>query len=297
MSTQPVSPVVNSTKVVNLALVKDAPSNRYIGLDYGIRTNIKDDRPNENILNKYDASTTSKPKVNVNPDVSSFVEESIRRYMRTMGFNLDADVSTDYMMQVTITDFNINYLSGIGWSGTVKLDIAVYDHNRNLVYPNVPASGRANKAGSSTDWALASATMNTAYTNAIEDIDWDRIAFFLQSTNPNKKVSGDGTTALEKNVIRWFITSQPKGADVYWRVVSSTPDVKNTNRNYLGTTPYESTETLDIKGLKMKNAGNVQIEVTCEKAGYLEQTRRFNLEQVVDQKEISTKFNLVKEDE
>lgn len=281
------------TNVVNLALVKEAQSNRFMFLDYGIRLNVADNRPNDNILRKYDGSTTYTPKVNVEPDVRSFVDESMRHYMRTLGFNFDADIRTDYMMQVNITDFNVSYLSGAGWSGTVKLNIEVYDHNRTLVYPNVPVSGRSTKAGVSNDWELASMALN----NALADVDWDLIAFFLNKDNPNKQVTGDGTTGLEKNVIRWFVTSQPKGADVYWRVVSSTPDVKNTNRNYLGTTPYESTETLDIKGLKANNLGNVQIEVTCEKVGYLEQTKRFSLQQVVDQKEISTKFNLVKEDE
>ena len=290
---------VNPTKanVVNLALIKEAQSNRFMFLDYGIRLNVADNRPNDNILRKYDASTTYTPIVNVEPDVRSFVDDSMRHYMRTLGFNFDADIRTDYMMQVNITDFNVSYLSGAGWSGTVKMNIEVYDNHRTLVYPNVPVSGRATKAGVSNDWALASIALNNAYANALADVDWDLIAFLLNKDNPNKQVSGDGTTGLEKNVIRWFVTSQPKGADVYWRVVSSTPDVKNTNRNYLGTTPYESTETLDIKGLKTNNLGNVQIEVTCERAGYLEQTKRFSLQQVVDQKEISTKFNLVKEDE
>lgn len=295
-SFRPTTQMPPQPKEINLALIKDAPSNRLNNLDYGIRLNIRDDRANYNILKKYDASTISTPKVTVNPDVESFVSESMRRYMRTMGFNLDADVSTDYMMQVTIDQFNISYLSGTGWSGTVALNVEVYDQNRKQVYPTVPFTGRASRYGSSSDFSLASQVMNTAYSNALEDIDWDRIAFFLRSTNPNKQVTGDGSTALESNVIRWYITSKPQGADINWRVVSSTPDVKNTMQLYLGNTPYESTETLDIKGLKVNNAGNVQIEVTCEKEGYLSQTKRFNLQQVIDQKEISTKFNLVKDE-
>lgn len=283
-------------KQINLVLVKDAPSNKYINLNYGIRLNVRDDRASTKILRKYDASATTVPSVGVNPEVREFVSESVRRYMRTMGFKLDADVSTDYMLQISITDFNISYLSGSGWSGIVKLDVEVYDHNRKIVYPNVTASGRASKSGSSFDMSLASSAMNAAYVKALEDIDWDRIAFFLHNDDPSKQVTGDGTTALEKNVIRWYITSKPLGADVYWRVVSSTPDVKNTNLNFLGSTPYESTETLDIKGLKMNNAGNVQIEVSIEKDGYVTQKKRFNLEQVIDQKEISTKFNLVKDE-
>lgn len=59
--------------------------------------------------------------------------------------------------------------------------------------------------------------------------------------------------------------------------------------------PYESTESFDIKGLTYNNSGNVQIEVTCERPGYLPQKKRFNLRQVIDQKEISAQFNLVKE--
>lgn len=77
--------------------------------------------------------------------------------------------------------------------------------------------------------------------------------------------------------------------------MSSTPDVKNTNSNYVGSTPYESTESFDIKGLTYNNSDNVQIEVTCERPDYLPQKKRFNLRQVIDQKEISAQFNLVKE--
>jgi len=36
--------------------------------------------------------------------------------------------------------------------------------------------------------------------------------------------------------------------------------------------------------------------VTCEKAGYVTQKKRFNLRQAIEQKEISTKFNLVMEE-
>lgn len=292
---------VPQTGNINLALVGNPQSNKYVNLEYGIRLNVKDGRANAQVLQKYDASATQMPRVSVTPDVLSFVSESTRRYMRTMGFNLDADVATDYMLNLTVKDFNINYLSGMGWAATVSLNVEVYDHNRQLVYPSVIAVGRANRYGPNLDWTTASSVLNTAYLTALEDIDWDRIAFFCdKASSPkqeaNKQVTGEGNTALESLVIRWYIDSTPKGADVTWRVVSSTPDVKNTNFNYVGSTPYESTETFDIKGLTYNNSGNVQIEVSCEKAGYITQRKRFNLNQVIDQKEISTKFNLVKEE-
>ena len=71
--------------------------------------------------------------------------------------------------------------------------------------------------------------------------------------------------------------------------------MKNTNSKFVGTTPYETTESFDIKGMNYNNSGNIQIEITCEKPGYITQTKRFNLRQAIDQKEITTKFNLVKE--
>lgn len=286
---------------VNLALNETPVPNKYVGLDYGIRLNVRDERANKNILKKYDASAISKPSANVYPGVNSFVTESIRRYMRIMGFNLDSDLSTDYLMSVGITEYNVSYLSGIGWSGTVAMSLEIYNSNRELVYPNVTVVGRATQYGSSTSSGIATQVINEAYANALKDVDWDRIAYFLKksaspSQEANKQVQGDGNTSLESTVIRWYIDSAPKGADVSLRVVSSTPDVKNTNQNYVGSTPYETTETFDIIGLTYNNSGNVQIEVTCEKAGYITQKKRFNVRQAIDQKEISTKFSLIKEE-
>ena len=286
---------------INLALTEEAPANVYLKQDYGIRLNVKDNRNDTRILNKYDASAVYMPRTSVYPEVEPFVSESMRRYMRTMGFTLNADVATDYMMSVSIKEFNVGYLSGVGWSGTVVLTVSVSDSERRLVYPNVTVSGRADLGGSSSSFATASRAVNAAYANALKDIDWDRIAFFLRKASSpalegNKQVTGAGNTSLESTVIRWYIDSSPRGADVSWRVVSSTPEVKNTNQNYVGTTPYETTETFDIKGLTFNNSGDVQIEVTCERAGYIVQKRRFNLRQAIEQKEISTKFTLIKED-
>lgn len=290
-------------KVVNLDLTATPRANAYVNLDYGIRINLRDNRPaeNRNILLKHDNYVTSKPSVSVNPDVVSFVSESIRRYMRTMGFKLDSDIASDYMMSLTIKTFNVSWLDGIGWSAVVGMDVAVYDHENRQVYPTVGISGRASRQGSGSNYALASQAVNQAYANALEDIDWDRIAYFLhRSSSPSaekdKAVTGDGNTALEHTILSWEITSRPAGADVFWRIISSTPDVKNTNKNYKATTPYESTESFDIKGLTYNNSVDVQIEISCEKPGYLPQRKVFNLRSAIDQKSINAHFTLVRDE-
>ena len=288
---------------INLALTSEAYSNRFVNLDYGIRLNIRDERAShkQTILYKHDNYLTSKPVVNVYPDVRSFVSESMRRYMRTMGFNLDSDISTDYMLNVSIKEYNISYLSGIGWSGTVSMTISINDNNNQLVYPNVEIVGRATRQSSGSNYSVATEVINSAYANALEDIDWDRIAYFLKRADSpaqekNKQVTGDGSTSLEHTILNWEVTSRPAGADVYWRVISSTPDVKNTNKNYKSTTTYESTESFDIKGLTYNNSGDVQIEILCEKPGYLPQKKVFNVRAAIDQKSINAHFTLVKDE-
>ena len=289
------------TNNINLALTRNPQASKYVNLDYGIRLNVKDGRANSRIVQKYDASATSLPSVNVNPSIMEFVPESMRRYMRTIGFNLDADIQTDYIMQVTLKEFHVDYLSGLGWNGTVYMNVEVYDHDRQLVYPNVTVVGRAPIQGSPNNYTTATNAMNNAFANALEDIDWDRIAFFLhRASSPkneaNKKVTGNGNTALEHLTIHWNIDSRPQGADVSWRVISSNPEVKNQNYRYLNTTPYESTETFDIKGLTYNNAGDVQIEIKCEKNGYYTNSKKFSVLSIIDEKEVSAFFRLVKEE-
>lgn len=223
-----------------LVLNEMPASDIYIDMDYGIRINVTDKRTQPSVLNKYEINAVNylKPQIGTYPDVMSFVSESMRQYMETMGFDLNADINTDYMLQVEITEYHVSYLSGMGWMGTVCFDMQVYDENRKLVYPRTTVTGRSSVASGSGDVAGAAKALNDSYISALKSIDWDRIAYFLRradspSGEKNKQVTGGGDTALEHTVIRWYVDSAPKGADVFWRVVSSTPDVKNTNQLYI----------------------------------------------------------------
>ena len=237
--------------ILNLVITENPIPDKYANMDYGIRLNVADSRAKMALVHVYDASTISVPQFSANPAVGSFVSESMRRYMRTMGFNLDADPSTDYWMEVSLTEFHVDYLSGIGWNATVMMSVKVLDHNRTLVYPTVEVAGRYNMSGSAYSKEIANQVLNQAYTEALKDIDWDRIAFFLHRASspkqePNKQVTGDGNTALEHLTIHWDVNSRPQGADIFWRVISSTPEVKNQNYKYLQTTPYETTEVFPL---------------------------------------------------
>lgn len=286
----------------NLALVDNPQADKYANLEYGVSLNVQDIRANKRVIHIFDADAISIPSARTNPAIVSFVTESMRRYMRTLGFNLDADVATDYLMQADIKEFHVDYLSGIGWNGTVIMNLRVFDHNRTLVYPMVEVAGRATMTGAASSDQAANAALNKAYANALADIDWDRIAFFLHRANApqkeaSKKEEGEGNTALEHLVVHWNVNSRPQGADVEWRVISKTPEVKNQNYKYLETTPYEGTETLDIKGLTYNNSGLVQIEIKVSKKGYYTQTRKYDVRSLIDDNDVSYMFKLVPEDE
>lgn len=111
-----------------------------------------------------------------------------------------------------------------------------------------------------------------------------------------ERVSRDspGRSALEQTILRWAIDSDPQGARVFYRVLSSIPaEVKNTNETYLMTTPYEETRSFNILGLTYENSRDVQIEIKVMKTGYEAQVKRFNVRQAIDQQEISSFFMLV----
>ena len=122
----------------------------------------------------------------------------------------------------------------------------------------------------------------------------------IVSGEASNMVSRDkpGQTALERTVIRWYFDSDPRGARIYWRVVSSIPSVvKNTNETYLMTTPFEETRSFNILGLTYENSRDVQIEIKVSKKGYEDQVKRFNVRQAIDQQEISGFFELVEKEE
>ncbi len=103
-----------------------------------------------------------------------------------------------------------------------------------------------------------------------------------------------GQTDMERSIIRWFFDSDPRGARIFTRVISSVPaEVKNTNETYLTTTPIEETRGFNIQGLTYDNSRDVTIEIKVTKRGYEDQVKRFNVRQALDQQEISGFFELV----
>jgi len=106
-----------------------------------------------------------------------------------------------------------------------------------------------------------------------------------------------GKSEMEKTILRWYFDSDPRGARIFYRVISSVPaEVKNTNETYMTTTPFEETRSFNIQGLTYENSRDITIEIKVSKRGYEDQIKRFNVRQALDQQEISGFFELVKKE-
>lgn len=277
------------------------PKHHFNDITYGLRLMVSSDVTNSQIYDRSGISTKTQKFMNiesvtVTPELKAFVRSSMTTYMRSMGFKFDDNTATDFTLKIVVRKFTLVDSDNNTGSATVMLDYTLENRDNEAVIRNT-ATGRVKQ----TSGSKVEDMLDRAYSEALDNIQWADIASHMTvhrraEQENNRKVSGDGDTALEHTIIRWYIISSPMGADVSWRVVSSTPDVKNTNASYIGTTPYETTEAFDIRGLTYQNSGDVQIEITCEKPGYLPQRRRFNVRQAIDQKEISAKFNLVREE-
>lgn len=285
------------SKEIPIQLQYTLPSGliRYSNLDYGINVIVSDESTNYEIRGK-----KIKYNYTFSPSKEDFVRESLKRYMRNRGFRVDNTTDADYVLNVTIESFTTSWPTNHSYHVEIKLNIALYDSSNNIVYNSSPLVNKYLE-NITPNSEIRSSMFNKAYAKALEQIEWDVIASLLRqpkqaTQQQTAQVHGLGTTALEHTIINWEVTSRPAGADLYWRVISSTPDVKNTNKNYKSTTPYESTESFDIRGLTYQNSGDVQIELTCEKAGYLPQRKVFNVRMVIDQKSINAHFTLVKDE-
>ncbi|MDE7456272.1 MAG: hypothetical protein K2M96_06130 [Prevotella sp.] len=291
---------LKGTKTVEVPLVVSSQSvpTTYRNLEKTVRLNVTSTGA-ENVI--YDDANLPKstrlflPQYVFIPSVREFATDATTSYMQRMRF--DITPNGDYRFDVDVKTFKIEWKDKKSVECKVVINYKLLDGAGQTVVPSSTASSRILLA-SAEQFGIG---LGRAYAEALNNVNWDRVAKCLMIANTpkqeaNAQVRGAGDTALEHTVIRWYITSAPQGADVSWRVISSTPDVSNTNSCFVGSTPYETTESFDIKGMTYNNSGNVQIEVSCEKPGYITQRKRFNLRQAIDQKEISAKFNLIKDE-
>ncbi|MDE6742109.1 MAG: hypothetical protein K2J58_07240 [Muribaculaceae bacterium] len=232
-------------------------SRRYGNLDYGLRIQVRSDVYDRDLVNTSDLPSKEVadfPRVIFEESPGQSAEQYLYSVASSLGFKTGSDPNTDFILKVTIKDMRLrvrdyNIKKKIfSSSAAMVVEWELLDANMEPVITPRTSTGH----GSARSQAQITSPLSQSFAEALSNIDWDAIASKLKVAKTarqekNKEVGGMGNTALEHTVIRWYIISSPQGADVSWRVVSSTPDVANTNANFVGSTPYESTESFDIR--------------------------------------------------
>ena len=261
------------------------PQQNYYDLIYGLEVEVLPTQPKENITKETNIDYTCHFSGN------NFFNLPIINYVHSMGFTEMSPI-TDYKLLITINCADANTRTG---ARKMEVSASLLNNNGTVIFTQKGLSSNGPSKPFSNDM------FDDVLTQVLEQINWNRIASYLKTDKPakdesNQIVKGYGDTDLEQTIIRWDIQSRPQGADLFWRVVSKTPEVKSTNNKYLMTTPYEATKAMDIKGLTYQTASNVRIILRCEKDGYLPQEKEFDVRMILDQEEISAFFKLVKEE-
>lgn len=253
--------------------ISRAPQQTFYDLRTGLKVNIVTTRPNEEMTGWVHHLSGK-----------SFFAGPTTNYIRSMGF-IEMAPDKDYKLTIKLKRVDINGYNGSAWA---DIEVILNDSKGNEVFSQKDISTTSKSM-------IIMTSLNEVYTLALEQIDWNRIASYLKA-EPQGKDKSISNSGLDQIIIRWDIQSRPQGADIFWRVVSKTPEVKSTNNKYLQTTPYEATKALDIKGLTYQNSSNVRVILRCEKDGYLSQEKEYDVRMIMDQEEISAFFKLVKEE-
>ena len=274
--------IIKQSSMLNSITINRIPQNQYNDLTYGLDVRVITSQPQEDITGLVHHLSGR-----------GFFSTPTIKYINTMGL-MEKSPNTDYKLYITLNRVDVDGADSRSW---VDLGVSLMDNKGREVF------AQRNISATSIDRLSMNIkkSLDEAYTQALEQINWNRIASFLRTESlpkdePQKQVQGLGDTALEQTIIRWDVQSRPQGADIFWRVVSKTPEVKSTNNKHLMTTPYEATKALDIRGLTYQTAGNVRIILRCEKEGYMPQEKEYDVRMVLDQEEISAFFRLVKEE-
>lgn len=113
---------------------------------------------------------------------------------------------------------------------------------------------------------------------------------YLSSPKPDSNTSTPPDTIM----IKWTMQSEPEGAHVYWKVVSTDAAVPVTDNKFIGDTPIMDSRSMRINGLTAQNAASVQIQVEVSKKGYKTVIRNFDCSSLLTDKEISAMVEMVR---
>lgn len=177
-------------------------SNYNSGVQIQVMVNLQDPG---NIMNRYDANPIFAPVLSPNPGLESFVKRSLGDWVEKIGIAVN---NSGMVLHVTVQQFEINYLSGNGWTGTAKLTYKLLGSNQQELF-NQSARGYFKKMGSADDYNQASEVINEAYYESLKLVEWENIAR-VASSGGQQIMTAQNQNQKPVQVNQYTQAAQPK---------------------------------------------------------------------------------------
>lgn len=166
---------------INLALTGNIEAGKFSNYNTGVQVSVRMNiQKPENIMNRYDANPIFAPVLTPNPNLEAFVKRSLTDWIEKIGIAVN---NSGIVLHVTVQQFEINYLSGNGWTGTAKLTYKLLGANQEELF-NQTARGFFKKNGSADNYSEASEVINEAYYESLNLVEWENIARISSSGAP-----------------------------------------------------------------------------------------------------------------
>jgi hypothetical protein len=173
---------------VYLAISGDVSSGQVSSFRASVNLNIKlDIRATENILNRYDANPIFAPALKPNPDLETFLRRSLTDFLVKTGFEINP---SGLMLTATIEQFEINYLSGIGWAGSVNIGWKLTGSSQEELYAH-SSQGFFKLNGPADNYTDATSSINNAYFQSLNQMDWTSVARIASKAEPSTQQQGN----------------------------------------------------------------------------------------------------------
>lgn len=104
--------------------------------------------------------------------------------------------------------------------------------------------------------------------------------------------SQNAVTISDELILQCNIDSEPEDARIFWRIISQNNNIRSTELQYLGKTPYRDKKAFRITGLSKETAKDVKFELVVRKNGYYDETKLFSLSELLNIMEINGFFEL-----
>ncbi len=203
-------------------------------VNLALKINVK---THENLLKQYDANPIFSPVLKPVPPVNSFLDAEIKNYLMAKGLNINSQ--SPYILHVLVDQFEVNYLSGSGWTGSVKIDVTLTYKKQQLFSQSTMGFQKIKSHHSK--YEKVSEAITKAFLESLDAVNWQSFGMKLQGSSPKAEISNKPITQKKQaEPIIKTKTESVKLADIDQRIPFGSRERNKTFAVVIGNEKYDN---------------------------------------------------------